>query len=148
MWLATSFLPHLTYVIRILDGLNHEIMNVKQSENQLLKHESNAWRESDFLLNNVMKRLYTGDQDNLDAQLGFEFEAKRSFSICALGRAVNPKANNGQLQVSHSVQLWDCNSQKCIARINVDNSCARDKFGYAFKKLPKLVPIVKSCKYR
>ena len=148
MWLAGSILPSLTRLIRVADSLNTKINEVQSSEQLLLSEESYDWKRGNDTMHNVLKQLYTGERDNMDAHVGYEFEANRSFSISALGRAVNRKVNNGALSTSHQVHLWDCDSKKCIAQTTIDNHCIRDALGYAYNRLEKSVAISKGSKYR
>ncbi|TDH72085.1 hypothetical protein CCR75_000780 [Bremia lactucae] len=167
-WLARSILPP---VVRLLEALDHYC-----SESQLVKKSARRFQELEIYKNarlleaneveransydrdpncrsskrlyNVFYQLYTGEKDHFEGQIGFQFEATRTFNIAALGRSVNPMRHGGRLLRAHTIRLWEDKSQLLIAQVLVGGSSTKDVLGYALEMLSTPVRIIQGKIYR
>lgn len=96
---------------------------------------------------NFFGDLYTGNRTNFSGQVGFRFKATSSFYIESLGRAVNPDYNSGLLQESHTLRLFDEDTQYLTGWVSVDGSSSIDGLGYAYADLLSPVPISQGRSY-
>ncbi|KAF0690354.1 hypothetical protein As57867_018179, partial [Aphanomyces stellatus] len=152
-WLVRPLLPKLTMVLRVLDIVCGQSDLVRKSERRLLAldrrlssyamdvDDIGKWqvdkspRRVQKQLYNVFSKLYTGEKDHFEGQIGFQFEAMASFTLVALGRSVNPSRNAGKLLHKHTVRLWDEASQALLGTVTVGPSSTSDAMGYVFEYL-------------
>lgn len=84
---------------------------------------------------------YTGTQNTHSGQIGAEFVAYKDLEIRALGRAASPVVNGGTLVDSHTLRLWDADTQALLGEVVVDGNSPYDASGYAQGLLPSPVSI-------
>ncbi|RHX98063.1 hypothetical protein DYB36_003465 [Aphanomyces astaci] len=152
-WLVRPLLPKLTMVLRVLDVVCGQDDGARRSERRLLaldqrlasyavdaddvgkwQLEKNPTRVQKQLYN-VFSKLYTGEKDHFEGQIGFQFEAMASFTLVALGRSVHPVRHGGKLLHKHTVRLWDEASQALLGSVTVASTSPCDGMGYAFEYL-------------
>ncbi|ETW08019.1 hypothetical protein, variant 1 [Aphanomyces invadans] len=152
-WLVRPLLPKLTMVLRVLDVICGQDEAVRKSERRLLALDQRLssyaidvddvgkWQVDKSptrvqkQLYNVFSKLYTGEKDHFEGQIGFQFEAMASFTLVALGRSVNPARNGGKLLHKHTVRLWDEASQALLGSVTVSTSSPSDGMGYVYDYL-------------
>ncbi|OQR82728.1 HECT E3 ubiquitin ligase [Achlya hypogyna] len=166
VWLARPVLPKLARLLRVLDVVAGQSDSVRKAEKRFLALDRrlNAYaagvddvgkwqvdaspRRVQKQLYNVFSKLYTGEKDHFEGQIGFQFEAVASFTIVALGRSVNPARNGGTLLHAHTIRLWDEASQALLASISVGPLAKRDAMGYVYEPLPVGVRLCQGKLYR
>ncbi|OQR88385.1 HECT E3 ubiquitin ligase, partial [Thraustotheca clavata] len=166
VWLARPMLPKLVRLLRVLDVVAGQSDSVRKAEKRLLSLDlrlntysngvddigkwqvENSPRRVQKQLYNVFSKLYTGEKDHFEGQIGFQFEAVASFTIVALGRSVNPSRNSGVLLHAHTIRLWDEASQALLASINVGPLSKRDAMGYVYEHLPSGIRLSQGKLYR
>ena len=99
-----------------------------------------------FAFDNMLKQSYTGSRNNYTGRVGYTFIANKTFQIEALGRSVNPNYNNGVLQSSHIVELWDETPKTLLASVMVDSSSPKQA-NYVFEPLPQWVGLISGKTY-
>ncbi|CAK4812184.1 unnamed protein product [Aphanomyces euteiches] len=152
-WLIRPLFPKITMVLRILDVVCGQSEVVRKSERRLLAldrrlasyamevDDVGKWqvdkspRRVQKQLYNVFSKLYTGEKDHFEGQIGFQFEAMASFTLVALGRSVNPSRNGGKLLHKHTIRLWDEASQALLGTVTVGPLSPCDAMGYVFEYL-------------
>ncbi|EQC30664.1 hypothetical protein, variant [Saprolegnia diclina VS20] len=166
VWLARPMLPKLTRLLRVLDVVAGQSDVLCKAEKRFLALDKRLhayaarvddvgkWqvdaspRRVQKQLYNVFSKLYTGEKDHFEGQIGFQFEAVASFTIVALGRSVNPARNGGVLLHAHTIRLWDEASQALLASISVGPVAKRDGLGYVYEPLPSSVRLCQGKLYR
>ncbi|KDO33609.1 hypothetical protein SPRG_19236 [Saprolegnia parasitica CBS 223.65] len=166
VWLARPMLPKLTRLLRVLDVVAGQSDVLRKAEKRFLSLDQRLhgyaarvddvgkWqvdaspRRVQKQLYNVFSKLYTGEKDHFEGQIGFQFEAVASFTIVALGRSVNPARNGGVLLHAHTIRLWDEASQALLASISVGPLAKRDGLGYVYEPLPSSVRLSQGKLYR
>lgn len=98
-------------------------------------------------LYNVLNQLYTGTRNDFTGRLGYTFRAEQNANVYALGRPINPSYNNGVLQDSHAVELYDVASKIRLADVTINNNSPKDALGYGYELLSVCVTLSSGREY-
>ena len=79
----------------------------------------------------LFTRNYAGQRNDFTGQVGYELVPAAAICVTALGRSVS----GGAIQRPHAVTLWDCATQKALARVMVLPASGKDEQGYACELL-------------
>jgi len=90
-----------------------------------------------------LKEAATGQRNNYGGSVGYEFECLADMTVSAVGRPLN-----GEMNQSHTIRIWEVESQALLASATVTPESPLDSLGFKTAQLATPITLKAGTVYR
>ncbi|MCL1793899.1 MAG: DUF4082 domain-containing protein [Oscillospiraceae bacterium] len=90
-----------------------------------------------------LKEAATGERNDYDGSVGYEFECLADMTVSAVGRP-----QNGEMNESHTIRIWDVETQALLASAEITPDSPLDSLGFKTAQLGSPLSLKAGVSYR